>query len=79
MLRRMSRLCEGFRMPADHGSCHAHREPASENLQGRKPRVGSVSWCRERAAALRGFEHGGSGVRVVATRMIGRVAAIERV
>jgi hypothetical protein len=32
------RCCEGFRMPAADGRCRAHGRPASENLQGRKPR-----------------------------------------
>ena len=31
-------VCEGFRMPAAHGPCRALWRPASENLQGRKPR-----------------------------------------
>ncbi len=30
--------CEGFRMPAAHEPCHPLGRPASENLQGRKPR-----------------------------------------
>jgi len=30
--------CEGFKMPAADGRCSAHGRPASENLQGRKPR-----------------------------------------
>jgi hypothetical protein len=32
------RVCEGFRMPAAHERCRGLRRPASENLQGRKPR-----------------------------------------
>ena len=44
------RKCEGFRMPAPRRWCHAHRGPAYENLQGRKPRIGSVRWRDERAA-----------------------------
>ena len=36
------RLCEGFRMPATHDWCRTLRWPASENLQGRKPRWGDV-------------------------------------
>ena len=44
------RCCEGFRMPAAHGPCRAHRRPAYENLQGRKPRDGDAERCRGHAA-----------------------------
>ena len=36
------RYCEGFRMPAADERCRMHRRPASESLQGRKPRWGNV-------------------------------------
>ena|SRR2546428_487515 len=39
------RVCEGFRMPAADERCSRHRRPASENLQGRKPREGNVRSC----------------------------------
>src|SRR6266567_3463740 len=39
------RVCEGFRMPAADERCGRHRRPASENLQGRKPREGNVWSC----------------------------------
>ena len=34
----MSRLCDGFRMPAHGEADHAHRGPVSESRQGRKAR-----------------------------------------
>src|SRR5205807_4183503 len=40
------RFCEGFRMPVARRRSRALRRPASENLQGRKPRWGDVCWCR---------------------------------
>ena len=49
------RFCEGFRMPAHYGRSRALGGPAYENLQGRKPRVGSVWRCRERAAGAMGI------------------------
>ena len=33
--------CVGFRMPAARKGCRRFRRPASENLQGRKPRLGA--------------------------------------
>src|SRR5882724_4613086 len=47
------RFCEGFRMPAADERCHRHRRPASESLQGRKPRWGDVWQCRMRYGELR--------------------------
>src|SRR6266700_7725648 len=47
------RFCEGFRMPAADERCHRHRRPASESLQGRKPRWGDVWQCRVRYWELR--------------------------
>ncbi len=35
---RFGRYCEGFRMPAATEHCRVRWRPASENLQGRKPR-----------------------------------------
>ena len=34
----ISGFCEGFRMPAAHGRIGGLWRPASESLQGRKPR-----------------------------------------
>ena len=45
-------FCEGFRMPAADERCRKHGRPASESLQGRKPRmVGGMA-----RQALWGFE-----------------------
>jgi hypothetical protein len=73
--------CEGFRMPAARKRCDRHRWPASESLQGRKPRWGNEWWCRARygdlSAADAAFELRRSDRADCATLFLPRMSSLR--